>query len=117
MAKSSSSPFESIESAYEYVGLIAEAVEEAKSSITADLAPDQLGSSRQQDALRVIQYKLDQLQRHLLDSRRILNDLRTLRRMVLRERPSSQASEPAVPAPADKDPSLEPALNNEPARW
>jgi hypothetical protein len=117
MDNSRRTPFDSIESTHEYVGLIVEAVEEAKTSITNDLAGARPGTSRQQDALRVIHYKLDQLERHLIDSRRILNDLRTLRRILLRERSSSQASEPEVAVPGSRNPSLEEPVNHEPVRW
>lgn len=43
-------------------------------------------SERRLQALHIIRHQLNQLDQHLIASRRILNDLRTLRRMLLGER-------------------------------
>jgi hypothetical protein len=78
-------PFDSIENAHDYVRLLVEAITEAKIEIAADLAaakPD-----RRLEALQVVQFKLDKLEHHLKTSSRLLNDLRTLRRLLLEERP------------------------------
>ncbi|MGB6387388.1 MAG: hypothetical protein WBD25_01880 [Terriglobales bacterium] len=85
-------PFDSVENAHEYVRLLGEAIAEAKNEIAADLVaakPD-----RRVEALRVVQFKLDKLEQHLKTSSRLLNDLRTLRRLLLEERP-----EPATVSP------------------
>jgi hypothetical protein len=37
-------------------------------------------------ALRIVEFKLDKLEQHLKTSSRLLNDLRTLRRLLLDER-------------------------------
>jgi hypothetical protein len=81
-------PFESIEGAQEYVILLAEALEEAQRSIERDatIAGETPGAERRVEALRLVSYKLNQLRVHLASSRRILNDLRTLRRLLLSER-------------------------------
>ena len=44
------------------------------------------GAQRRLEALQLVAYKLDQLARHTDGSRRILNDLRILRRLLLGER-------------------------------
>ncbi len=67
--------------------LLAEAAADAKQSTEADLSgPVAPESSRRHDALRLVLYKLEKLEQHLASSRRLLNDLRTLRRLMLEER-------------------------------
>ena len=81
------SPFETIESAHEYVTLLREQVQEVKTGIVEDLASAQReGAARRVDALRLVDYKLDQLASHLAATKRLLNDLRALRRLLLGER-------------------------------
>lgn len=83
----SDSPFDSIESAHEYVRLLVSQVHEVQAALVEDLGAaggDQ--GSRHVDALRLVDYKLHQLERHLVTSARILNDLRALRRLLLGER-------------------------------
>ena len=86
------SPFDSIEGAHEYVTLLAEALEEAQTTIAHDasIAAQTKNAERRVEALRVVDYKLSQLRGHLASSRRLLNDLRTLRRLLLREREDDQ---------------------------
>jgi hypothetical protein len=88
MAHEHDTPFDSIEGAYEYVSLLAEALEEANAAIREDteVASRTKGAERRLEALRVVDYKLNQLRQHLVASRRILNDLRTLRRLLLKDR-------------------------------
>jgi|SRR5579863_2686320 len=87
MSREPITPFESIEGAQEYLKLLAEAAAEAKDGVEADLraepTPD---SQRRLQALRLVLYKLDKLEQHVKASRRLLNDLRTLRRLLLDER-------------------------------
>jgi hypothetical protein len=80
-------PFESIESAQEFVRLLVSEVEEARSAVqidTAEAARDR--ATRRVDALHIVDYKLKQLEQHLCASGRILNDLRLLRRLLVGER-------------------------------
>ena len=87
MESKSHSAFESIESAQEYLGLLAQIVIEAKQDVQADIEAKTTGQPiRQVEALRMVSYNLDKLDRHLKVSRRILNDLRTLRRLLHGER-------------------------------
>ena len=81
-------PFDSIESAYEYVSLLREALDEAYAEIQDDTNEAQRtkGAERRIQALRLVDLKLNQLRKHILASLIILNDLRTLRRLLLGER-------------------------------
>ncbi len=88
-------PFDSVENAHEYVRLLVEAIAEAKGEIEADLAAAVAAKSeRRVQALRIVQFKLNKLEQHLTTSSRLLNDLRTLRRLLLDERPEPTASSP-----------------------
>ena len=84
------SPFQSIESAHEFVTLLAKAVAEAKRELEADIESEaKVNVSRRLDALRVVLYNLQKLELHMNRSRRILNDLRTWRRLLSEGRTSS----------------------------
>lgn len=81
--------FDSIESAQQYVQLLAEVVLDVKKDLENDSSSDQATHfPRRQDAIRLALYNLDKLQRHMTTSSRILNDLRSLRRLLLEERQS-----------------------------
>ena len=89
-------PFDSVESAYEFMSLLREALDEAYAEIQTDTEDAQsTGVERRVQALRLVDHKLNQLRRHVLASLLLLNDLRTLRRLLLRERgagrPASEA--------------------------
>jgi hypothetical protein len=86
--------FESLESAHDFVTLLAETVAEVKGELQSDLQRES-ANSRRLDALRLAAYNIDKLEIHLNRSRRILNDLRTLRRLLFEERRSAK-SEPAA---------------------
>ena len=89
-------PFDSIEGSHEYVSLLAETIEEARKEVEADIASAVAeGAERRIEALQLVGYNLAKLTLHITTSRRILNDLRTLRRLLLAERK-------AEPAPAAK---------------
>ena len=80
-------PFDSIESSHQYVALLAQAMEEARDDVKADIALAVAdGADRRREALQLVLYKLEKLEAHMSASRRILNDLRTLRRLLLEER-------------------------------
>lgn len=83
--------FECIESAQEYLALLAQTVLEAKQENELDVASKvSAGPLRHVDGLRMISYNLEKLERHVKMSRRILNDLRTLRRLLHQERQPSK---------------------------
>jgi len=79
--------FDSIESAHEFVGLLTEAVAEAKRDLEADVLRESgWKDPRRQEAFRLALYNLEKLAIHMNKSRRVLNDLRSLRRLLLEER-------------------------------
>lgn len=87
MSYEAETPFDSIESAHEYLSLLIEAAHEAREAVATDLAP--AGDSRNERrtaVLQLVSYNLEKLEKHVKTSRRILNDLRTLRRLLLEER-------------------------------
>ena len=77
--------FETLESAHDFVALLAETAAEAKRELEEDVQRESTGS-RRVDALRLAAYNVDKLELHLNRSRRILNDLRSLRRLLFEER-------------------------------
>ena len=101
MNHASASPFDSIESAYEFVSLFSDSVADAKRDIETDIQREmKANTERRLDALRLAAYNLDKLEVHLNKSRRILNDLRSLRRLLFEERAAARA--PASPKPVQK---------------
>lgn len=77
-------PFDSIESAQEYVDLLVREAEDVRTAIERDIAEAiSTEQTRRVDALRLVDYKLKQLMQHLCASRRLLNDLRMLRRLLI----------------------------------
>lgn len=80
-------PFDSVEGSHEYVALLAEAIDEARREVEAEIADaDRDGAERRKEALLLVSYNLAKLNLHITNSRRILNDLRTLHRLLLGER-------------------------------
>jgi predicted nuclease of restriction endonuclease-like RecB superfamily len=79
--------FDSIESAQEFIALLSQAVQESKRDLEAHLEKES-GSSvpRRLDALQATLYSVEKLEFHISRSRRILNDLRSLRRLLFEER-------------------------------
>ena len=87
MSHRSETPFDNIESSHEYVSLLAEAVEVALAEVEADITMAGTdGADRRIEALQLVLFKMNKLKGHMTSSRRILNDLRTLRRLLLEER-------------------------------
>lgn len=102
--------FDSIESAHEFVALLAEVALETKRDIDADIQRG-MGStaSRRVEALQIVAHKLGALELRLTQSRRILNDLRSLRRLLFEERTGgAQALRPKSSATAKPDASASP---------
>jgi hypothetical protein len=80
-------PFDNIESAQQFVELLIEAIKESKRDVDADIAlAEGHRSGRYKQALKLVSNNLMKLSQHLNNSHRILNDLRTLRRLLLEER-------------------------------
>jgi hypothetical protein len=94
----SDTPFDSIEGAQEYLKLLSQAIGETQQAIAADvIAPTHGGLNRRVEAIRLVLYKLEKLDQHVTAGRRILNDLRTLRRLLMEER--ADAEPPQTEAP------------------
>jgi hypothetical protein len=92
-------PFDNIEGSHEYVAMLAEALEEARRDVESDIAAaDRDGAERRKEALLLVSYNLAKLNLHITTSRRILNDLRTLRRLLLAERGLPATQEVESPA-------------------
>jgi hypothetical protein len=79
--------FDGIESAHAFVVLLAATIREAKRDLQADIEREAAQNlSRRIDALRVALYNLENVELYMNRSRRVLNDLRTLRRLLSEER-------------------------------
>jgi hypothetical protein len=88
MSYTSETPFDNIESSHEYVAMLTEAIAEAKREVDEEIAlsvKDE-GAQRRKEALQIVAYNLAKLECHIRTSGRILNDLRSLRRLLLAER-------------------------------
>lgn len=97
MSEKPSTPFDSIEGAHEYVQLLVEVVQEAQEEIREDLSllrREDGDAARRVQALQLVAYKLERLEQHTRSSARILNDLRTLRRLLLGERTPHESARP-----------------------
>jgi hypothetical protein len=80
-------PFDNIEGSHEYVAMLAEALDEARRDVETEVAAaEHDGADRRKEALLLVSFNLAKLNLHITSSRRILNDLRTLRRLLLKER-------------------------------
>ena len=100
MTAEAAMPFESVESAHEFLSLLCEVVIEAKREIEADVEREissHAGGSRRLDAMRTACYSLQKLETHITKSCRILNDLRSLRRLLFEERNTKVAVLPVRP--------------------
>ena len=87
-------PFESIESAHEFVALLEESIREAADDVRGHLREaEAAGDERQERALNLALYKLTQLAANMHKSRRALNDLRSIRRLLFTERELDDVAE------------------------
>ena len=87
-------PFESIESAHEFVALLEESIQEAADDVREHLLQAEAADDeRQVRALNLALYKLTQLAAQMHKSRRAFNDLRSIRRLLFTERDPDDFSE------------------------
>ena len=87
MSYQAETPFDNIEGSHEYVALLAESLDEARRDVEAEIAAAERDhADRRKEALLLVSYNLAKLHLHITASRRILNDLRSLRRLLLAER-------------------------------
>jgi hypothetical protein len=105
--------FETLESAHDFVVLLSDTVAEAKRDLACDLQREST-NSRRLDALRLAAYNLDKLELHLNRSRRILNDLRTLRRLLFEER-GTKGKAAAITEKAPLASQVNPFANKDPS--
>jgi hypothetical protein len=92
MSYKSETPFDNIESSHRYVSLLLEAIEEARQEVDEEIALSMPGDAeRRKEALQIVAYNLAKLSFHMKTSGRLLNDLRTLRRLLLAEREPARA--------------------------
>lgn len=99
MNTSAGSPFDSIESAHDFVKILSAVVAETKQEIDEDIKRESdLKVPRRLDALRVASYSLEKLDAHMIKSCRLLNDLRSLRRLLFEERKFASAAKTVKPA-------------------
>jgi len=79
--------FDTIESAQQYVQLLTEVLSDVRNDLANECSsPQGAQFPRRLDAMRLALYNLEKLQVHMKSSSRILNDLRSLRRLLLEER-------------------------------
>jgi hypothetical protein len=91
MSAAVENPFDSIESAHDFVTLLAGTIGDAKRDLEADIDREAgQNASRRLEALRLALYNLEKLEMQMHRSRRVLNDLRTLRRLLFQERNVSE---------------------------
>jgi hypothetical protein len=89
----SETPFDSIESSHQYIAMLAETITEVLGEVEADMKQAQSdNATRRKEALQLVAFNLNKLSGHITSSRRILNDLRTLRRLLLEERTMVQSA-------------------------
>ncbi len=87
-------PFETIESAQQFVELLIEAINESRHDVDADFVLSKNnGLKRNKQVLQLISANLAKLSEHMTISCRILNHLRTLRRLLLEERQLNDAQQ------------------------
>jgi phospholipid N-methyltransferase len=86
MSHKSETPFDNIESSHEYVALLAETIEETRLDVEAEIVlATAENATRRKEALQLVSHNLAKLSLHMTASCRILNDLRTLRCLLLGE--------------------------------
>lgn len=110
MGYESETPFDSIEGAQEYLKLLSQTVQEARQAVQADLNGG--ADAKQMEAMRLVFYNLEKLSQHLKAGSRILNDLRTLRRLLFQERRQKAAAAAAATSPQNAKREV-PVLNRE----
>ena len=87
MTHPSDTPFDCIENAHEYLHLLLEAAKEAQQEIEEEiLIAESQKLDRRKEAMQLVSYKMTTLASHISTSRRILNDLKMLRRLLMEER-------------------------------
>ncbi len=93
MSYQQETPFDNLDSALEYVSQLFDATGEAQAEVDTEITrTEDPQLARRKQALQLVKYKLDQLSTHVAASRRVLNDLRMLRRILLEEKGDADAA-------------------------
>ena len=82
MADKAVQPFDTIESAHEFMVVLESVIVETQSELQAML--NDVTDQRRTEALRLALFKISQLDTHTRKSRRILNDLGLIRSLLVR---------------------------------
>jgi hypothetical protein len=95
-------PFDSIESAQDFMGLLSEAIGEAIRDVEDDRKAGQNeGQERRVEALNLALYKLKLLDEHVIRSQRLLKDLGSIRRLLVGDQPDVEEEDNSDEASAD----------------
>ena len=82
MADQAAQPFDTIESAQEFMVVLESVIAETQSELQIML--NDVSDERRTEALRLALFKISQLETHTRKSRRILNDLGLIRSLLVR---------------------------------
>lgn len=78
-------PFRTIESAHQFLSLLNEQIDDVMNEVRGEIAANSTHNrERQVEAWQVVLYTLTKLSSHTASSRRLVNDLRTLRNLLQR---------------------------------
>lgn len=92
-------PFDSIESAQEFMGLLSDAIQEALRDVAADRTTARReAQERHVEALNLALYKLKLLDEHITKSQKILKDLHSIRRILVGEHPEDDEDNSSLTA-------------------
>jgi hypothetical protein len=84
----SDGPFNTIESAHEFLSLLGDQIDEALAEARLELADCPTGQpGRRVEAWQLVVYTITKVSFHIATSRRLVNDLRTLRNLLHRTGP------------------------------
>ena len=87
MSEEIAGAFDSIESALDFMAVFDQSIDEARRDVDRDLATAMAdGNHRRVQALELVLFKMEALSTQVQKSSRLLNDLRTLRRLLFNER-------------------------------
>jgi hypothetical protein len=93
MSYQQETPFDNLDSALEYVSQLFDATGEAQVEVDTEITrTEDPELARRKQALQLVKLKLGQLSTHVAASRRALNDLRMLRRILLEEKSDADAA-------------------------
>ena len=93
-------PFSTIESAHEFLALLGDEIDDAMADVREELATCTARTeSRRVEAWQVVLFTLTKLSTRMAESRRLVNDLRSLRNLMYRTSEVEHESAQEAPAP------------------